>query len=87
MYPKGALLLNARGRAAEKYGVEFAEDATVYIADSARDVGGGPDRGGALGGRGQRALVTAGELRGPGADVVLGRPGRHRRRGGARWSG
>jgi phosphoglycolate phosphatase-like HAD superfamily hydrolase len=38
VFPKGALLLNARTRAAEKYGVEFAEDATVYIADSSRDV-------------------------------------------------
>ena len=38
VYPKGALLLMTRSRAAEKYGVRFGEDATVYIADSTRDV-------------------------------------------------
>ncbi|MGH3151680.1 MAG: HAD family hydrolase, partial [Streptosporangiaceae bacterium] len=37
-YPKGTLLRVARQRAAEKNGVSFDEDATVYVADSARDV-------------------------------------------------
>src|SRR5262249_50434035 len=38
VYPKGAMLLNARGRAAEKYRADFTEHTTVYIADSTRDV-------------------------------------------------
>src|SRR5215472_12822303 len=38
VYPKGAMLLNARGRAAEKYRAGFTEHTTVYIADSTRDV-------------------------------------------------
>ena len=66
----GALLLNARTRAAEKYGVEFTEDATVYIADSGRDVAaarmGGVRSVGVASGR-----SSAGELRDAGADVVL----------------
>ena len=70
VFPKGALLLNARTRAAEKYGVEFAEDATVYIADSGRDVAaarmGGARSVGVASGR-----SSAGELRDAGADVVL----------------
>jgi phosphoglycolate phosphatase len=37
-YPKGALIQVARQRAEEKYGVSFADKATVYIADSPRDV-------------------------------------------------
>jgi phosphoglycolate phosphatase-like HAD superfamily hydrolase len=70
VFPKGALLLNARTRAAEKYGVEFTEDATVYIADSSRDVAaarmGGAHSVGVASGR-----SSAGELRDAGADVVL----------------
>ena len=70
VFPKGALLLNARTRAAEKYGVEFAEDATVYIADSGRDVAaarmGGARSVGVASGR-----SSASELRDAGADVVL----------------
>ena len=70
VFPKGALLLNARTRAAEKYGVEFTEDATVYIADSSRDVAaariGGARSVGVASGR-----SSAGELRDAGADVVL----------------
>jgi phosphoglycolate phosphatase len=70
VFPKGALLLNARTRAAEKYGVEFAEDATVYIADSGRDVVaaqmGGARSVGVASGR-----SSANELRDAGADVVL----------------
>jgi phosphoglycolate phosphatase-like HAD superfamily hydrolase len=37
-YPKGTLLRVARQRAEEKYGASFAEGATVYVADSPRDV-------------------------------------------------
>jgi phosphoglycolate phosphatase len=70
VFPKGALLLNARGRAAEKYGVEFTEEATVYIADSTRDVAAAR-----MGGARSVAVVSgrssAAELRDAGADVVL----------------
>ena len=70
VFPKGALLLNARGRAAEKYGVEFTEEATVYIADSTRDVAAAR-----IGGARSVAVVSgrssAAELRDAGADVVL----------------
>ncbi len=38
VYPKGTLLMLARGRAADKYGMPFGENSTVYIADSPRDV-------------------------------------------------
>jgi phosphoglycolate phosphatase-like HAD superfamily hydrolase len=70
VYPKGAMLLRARGRAAEKYRAEFTEHATVYIADSTRDVeaariGGARAIGVASG------SSSAGELRDAGADVVL----------------
>jgi phosphoglycolate phosphatase-like HAD superfamily hydrolase len=70
VYPKGAMLLHARGRAAEKYGGACTEHTTVYIADSPRDVA-------AAGIGGARALGVAsgrscaGELRAAGADVVL----------------
>ena len=37
-YPKGTLLRVARQRAADKHGVPFGEDVTVYVADSPRDV-------------------------------------------------
>ena len=70
VYPKGAMLLNARGRAAEKYRVDFTEHTTVYIADSTRDVAaariGGARSVGVASGR-----SSAGELRDAGADVVL----------------
>jgi phosphoglycolate phosphatase-like HAD superfamily hydrolase len=70
VFPKGALLLNARRRAAEKYGVEFTEEATLYIADSIRDVAaariGGAHSLGVASGR-----SSAAELRDAGADVVL----------------
>src|SRR5262249_47988893 len=70
VYPKGAMLLRARGRAAEKYRADFTEHTTVYIADSTRDVeaatiGGGP----AI--RGARGRCAAGGLRDAGADLVL----------------
>lgn len=69
-YPKGTLLRVARQRAEEKYGRSFAETATVYIADSPRDVeaariGGARSLAVASG----RASTT--ELRDAGADAVL----------------
>jgi phosphoglycolate phosphatase-like HAD superfamily hydrolase len=70
VYPKGAMLLNARGRAAEKYRAAFTEHTTVYIADSTRDVEaariGGARSIGVASGR-----SSAGELRDAGADLVL----------------
>jgi phosphoglycolate phosphatase len=70
IYPKGALLLNARSRAAEKYAANFTEHSTLYIADSARDI-----EAALVGGARTVAVATgrssAGELREAGADVVL----------------
>jgi phosphoglycolate phosphatase-like HAD superfamily hydrolase len=70
VYPKGAMLLNARGRAAARYRAEFTEQTTVYIADSTRDAEaariGGARAIGVASGR-----SSAGELRDAGADVVL----------------
>jgi phosphoglycolate phosphatase-like HAD superfamily hydrolase len=70
VYPKGAMLLDARGRAAEKYRADFTEHTTVYIADSTRDVEaariGGARSIGIASGR-----SAAGELRDAGADLVL----------------
>ena len=70
VYPKGAMLLNARGRAARKYGADFTEYSTVYIGDSSRDVAaarmGGARSLGVASGR-----SSAGELRDAGADMVL----------------
>ena len=70
VYPKGAMLLNARGRAAERYQADFTEHTTVYVADSTRDVEaariGGARSIGVASGR-----SAAGELRDAGADVVL----------------
>jgi phosphoglycolate phosphatase-like HAD superfamily hydrolase len=70
VYPKGAMLLDARGRAAEKYRADFTEHTTVYIADSIRDaeaarIGGARSIGVASG------RSAAGELRDAGADLVL----------------
>jgi phosphoglycolate phosphatase len=70
VYPKGALLQVARQRAEEKYRVSFADKATLYIADSPRDVeaakiGGARSVAVASG----RASTT--ELREAGADAVL----------------
>jgi len=69
-YPKGTLLRVARQRAAEKNGVSFDEDATVYVADSSRDVDaarvGGARSLAVAGGR-----ASAAELREAGADAVL----------------
>jgi phosphoglycolate phosphatase len=68
VYPKGAQLLQSRGRAAEKYAGIVAS--TVYIADSGRDV-----EAAGIGGARCVAVAsgrsTAGELREAGADLVL----------------
>ncbi len=69
-YPKGTLLRVARQRAEEKYGVTFAERATVYIADSPRDV-----EAAKIGGARSLAVASGragtAELRDAGADDVL----------------
>jgi phosphoglycolate phosphatase len=69
-YPKGALVMRARGLAAEKYGRVFTERNTVYIGDSVRDVAA------AKGGGAQSVAVASGrstqsDLRAAGADLVL----------------
>jgi phosphoglycolate phosphatase len=70
IYPKGAQLLSSRGRAAEKYRTDIGAGATVYIADSSRDV-----EAARIGGARCVAVAsgrsTAGELREAGADAVL----------------
>jgi phosphoglycolate phosphatase len=69
-YPKGTLLRVARQRASEKHGVTFGEQATVYVADSARDVDAAR-----IGGASSLAVASgrasAAELRDAGADAVL----------------
>jgi phosphoglycolate phosphatase-like HAD superfamily hydrolase len=70
VYPKGALLLATRGRAAEKYGAAFPEDSAVYIADSVRDVE-AARTGGARSVAVASGRSSAGELRDAGADLVL----------------
>jgi phosphoglycolate phosphatase-like HAD superfamily hydrolase len=69
-YPKGTLLRVARQRAEEKHGVSFAEAATVYVADSPRDV-----EAARIGGARSVAVASgrasSGELRECGADYVL----------------
>jgi phosphoglycolate phosphatase len=70
-YPRGSLLLNARTRAAEKYGSAFGAESAVYIADTCRDV-----EAARVGGAASIAVATgresAADLRFAGADVVLG---------------
>src|SRR6516164_6961214 len=70
VYPKGAMLLNTRGRAGEKYRADFTEHTTVDIADSTRDL-----KAARLGGARSIGIASgrssAGELRDAGADVVL----------------
>jgi phosphoglycolate phosphatase len=69
-YPKGTLLRVARQRAGNKHGVTFGEDATVYVADSPRDV-----EAARVGGARSLAVASgrasAAELRDVGADAVL----------------
>ncbi len=69
-YPKGTLLAVARQRAAEKYGVTFGEQTTVYIADSPRDVD-AARIGGARSLAVASGRASAAELREAGADAVL----------------
>lgn len=69
-YPKGALLELARQRAEEKYKTRFPGQATVYIADSSRDM----DAAKIAGARSVAVAsgrASSGELRDSGADVVL----------------
>jgi phosphoglycolate phosphatase len=69
-YPKGALLELARQRAEEKYRARFPGTATIYIADSPRDV----DAAKIAGARSVAVAsgrASSGELRDAGADVVL----------------
>jgi phosphoglycolate phosphatase-like HAD superfamily hydrolase len=69
-YPRGTLLGVARQRAADKHGVALRELATVYVADSPRDVEaarvGGARSLAVAGGR-----ASAAELREAGPDAVL----------------
>jgi phosphoglycolate phosphatase len=69
-YPRGTLLGVARQRAADKRGVALGELATVYVADSPRDVEaarvGGARSLAVAGGR-----ASAAELREAGPDAVL----------------
>jgi phosphoglycolate phosphatase len=69
-YPKGTLLRVARQRAADKHGVGFGEDATVYVADSLRDVD-AARIGGARSLAVASGRASAAELRDAGADAVL----------------
>lgn len=69
-YPKGALLERARQRAEAKYKTRFPGKATVYIADSPRDV----DAAKIAGARSVAVAsgrASSGELRDAGADLVV----------------
>jgi phosphoglycolate phosphatase-like HAD superfamily hydrolase len=69
-YPRGTLLRVARQRAEEKYGGSLPDGATIYIADSPRDV-----EAARVGGATSVAVAsgrsTTNELRDAGADHVL----------------
>ncbi len=69
-YPKGTLIRVARERAGTKHHVTFDESATVYVADSPRDVDAAK-----IGGVRSLAVASgrasAAELRDAGADAVL----------------
>ena len=69
-YPKGTLLRVARQRAADSRGVSFGEHATVYVADSPRDVD-AAKIGGARSLAVASGRASAAELREAGADAVL----------------
>jgi phosphoglycolate phosphatase len=69
-YPKGTLLRVARQRAGDKHGVSFGENATVYVADSPRDVD-AAKIGGARSLAVASGRASAAELREAGADAVL----------------
>jgi phosphoglycolate phosphatase-like HAD superfamily hydrolase len=70
VYPKGALLRVARLRAEEKYKASFAERATIYVADSPRDVE-AAKIGGATSVAVASGRASTAELRDAGADMVL----------------
>ena len=69
-YPKGTLLRVVRQRAEEKYHLSFAEAATVYIADSPRDVE-AARVGGARSVAVASGRASTAELRDASADAVL----------------
>jgi len=69
-YPKGTLIRVARERASGKHGATFGEDATVYVADSPRDVA-AARIGGARSLAVASGRASAAELRDAGADAVL----------------
>jgi len=69
-YPKGTLLRVTRQRAEEKYQRAFTERATVYIADSPRDVE-AAKIGGARSVAVASGRASSAELRDAGADAVL----------------
>jgi len=69
-YPKGALVMMARARAAEKYGKAFTERNTVYVGDSVRDVA-AAQRGGARSVAVASGRSTQSDLHAAGADLVL----------------
>jgi len=69
-YPIGALLRATRLRAEEKYKVSFAERATLYVADSPRDVA-AAKTGGATSVAVASGRASTAELRDAGADLVL----------------
>ncbi len=69
-YPRGSLLLLVRGQAGQKYGSTISEDATVYIADTVRDVE-AANVGGARCIAVATGRATAAELREAGADLVF----------------
>lgn len=69
-YPKGALLERARQRAEAKYKTRFPGKATIYVADSPRDV----DAAKIAGARSVAVAsgrASSGELRDAGADMVM----------------
>ena len=70
VYPKGTQILRSLAMATEKYGVKLSADATVYLADSTRDV----DAAKVVGARCIGVATgrsTASELRDSGATEVL----------------
>ena len=69
-YPKGTLVRVARQRAEEKYGVSYADTATLYVADSPRDVV-AARYGGARSVAVASGRASGAELREAGADAVL----------------
>ena len=69
-YPMGALLRATRFKAEEKYKVSFAERATLYVADSPRDVE-AAKTGGATSVAVASGRASTLELRDAGADLVL----------------